>query len=392
MFVLPWCQGVARGRAGGVRGASVPGWTGRVCPVRAKWTVRDGRAVGAWPRWRGCTDGAADERVDSEDGEGEEGIEAGLPFPESQLLQYLKQAEEMEVGYQRAKAEDTSLRFTDAMDFFRLREGTWSSTRVTHHLAFKRDESGESAIRMHVLDKEDERLLELCAQHDSDPQHLLGGCSVSWNATLQWDQEGDNHQGVAVFALVSEPGSNGRRGKLLRDRGYAEVVPVAGDFELRDDGMLSMVTPYEGGEVNEHFKFETPDVMWRFSTVKRFGGFSNSSFAVERRVPASTAPADDGGGDSSSEAERELNELGIDLNELRLIPTPTMTFKEAEEQRKQTSRFRIPLSARYGRLAQRYASETELDESKLPPSLRHLTSPPPSEPPPSPPPESSGDE
>lgn len=182
------------------------------------------------------------------------------------------------------------MKLADAMEFFRQREGEWESWRVTHHLAFRRAESGESVIKMECLDKDDERIKELCSDWDEDPATAQGGCYVTWRATLAWDQEGENHEGSTTFALVPTS-DDARRGKLIRDRGYAEIVPIAGTYYMDEDDNLNLETPYEGGEVMERFSFDGTDVVNRFSTVRRFGGFSTATFATERRV-GSEGPAD----------------------------------------------------------------------------------------------------
>lgn len=183
----------------------------------------------------------------------------------------------------------TAVKSADAMDFFRHRQGSWSSWRVTHHLAFRRSESGESTIQMKVLDPTDERIASLCRDWDVDPTSAQGGCYVTWKATMAWDQEGENHEGETVFALVPEK-DNIRKGRILRDRGYAEIVPIAGTYDLDDSDDLNLSTPYDGGAVEEKFSFDGPDIVNRLSTVKRFGGYSTATFATERRV-GSAGPA-----------------------------------------------------------------------------------------------------
>jgi len=192
-------------------------------------------------------------------------------------------------------AEDTltgnaPVRPLDAMEFFKAREGEWSSWRVTHHLAFRRAETGESDITMSCLDSDDERIRELCVAHEMPEDSSVGGCYVTWEAKMSWDQEGENHEGSTVFALVPDEGSDGKRGRILRDRGYAEIVQIAGTYELDEDYALNLNTPYDGGEVVEKFVFDGPDIVNRVSTVKRFGGFATATYATERRK-GSSAPA-----------------------------------------------------------------------------------------------------
>lgn len=182
---------------------------------------------------------------------------------------------------------------TDAMAFFRARAGTWASWRVTHHLAFRRSETGESAIKMVVLPATDERVVSLCADNDvCADEEVAGGCHVTWQATMAWDAEGENHAGETVFALVPEKGSDGARGRMLRDRGYAEIVPIAGTYFMDAAGGLNLITPYDGGEVVERFVFDGPDMVHRASTVCRFGGMGTATFSTERRMECSPPVAD----------------------------------------------------------------------------------------------------
>lgn len=211
------------------------------------------------------------------------------------------------------------------MDFFRHREGKWSSWRVTHHLAFQRSESGESEISMQVLPPDDERIVSLCKDWEVEPSTTQGGCYVTWKATMAWDQEGENHEGSTVFALVPET-EDRRRGKILRDRGYAEIVPIAGTFYLDDNDDLNLETPYEGGAVDEQFSFDGPNIVNRTSTVKRFGGLSTATFSTERRIGADTIVSDE-------ECDMTHEELMEAINEVSLFgPSPDFALTDNEAQ------------------------------------------------------------
>lgn len=190
----------------------------------------------------------------------------------------------------------TGVKSADAMEFFRHREGRWSSWRVTHHLAFKRSESGESEIEMTVLDKDDERIVSLCKDWEVDPAVAQGGCYVTWKATMAWDQEGENHEGSTVFALVPDEGDT-RKGRILRDRGYAEIVPIVGTYRMDEGDDLLLETPYDGGAVEERFAFDGADTVNRISTVRRFGGFSTATFATEQRLGSAEPPGFEPGED-----------------------------------------------------------------------------------------------
>ncbi|NEO84727.1 MAG: phycobiliprotein lyase [Spirulina sp. SIO3F2] len=170
----------------------------------------------------------------------------------------------------------------DAMTFFEKSSGRWQSQRTTHHLPFRRAESGGSDIQVEALPANDSRIVEICQMHEVDPSLAIGGAYVAWDGAMAWDKEGEDHAGSTVFALIPDD-ETGRTGKLLRERGYAEVVPVAGRYEMDAEDGLNLITDYDTMSVEERFWFVNPDLRLRTSTVKRFGGFNTATFCAEAR-------------------------------------------------------------------------------------------------------------
>jgi len=171
----------------------------------------------------------------------------------------------------------------DAMEFFISSAGEWRSLRSTHHLAFRKAEVGDSNIQVTALSADDARVAEICQMHEVDPSRAAGGAFVTWHGSMAWDKDDENHQGSTVFAIVPDP-ENPRQGLMLRERGYAEIMPVAGRFEMDDQDGLLLITEYETMSSIERFWFANPNVRMRTSSVKRFGGFSTSTFCTEVRV------------------------------------------------------------------------------------------------------------
>ena len=171
----------------------------------------------------------------------------------------------------------------DAREFFQRSAGQWKSQRTTHHLPFRRAESGGSDINVEFLDAEDSRIAEICQMHDVDPSLSIGGAFVSWDGSMAWDKDNEDHKGTTVFALIPDA-DNLRKGQLLRERGYAEIVPVAGQYEMDSEDGLVLITEYETMSIVERFWFVNPNLRLRSSTVKRFGGFNTATFCAEARV------------------------------------------------------------------------------------------------------------
>ena len=172
----------------------------------------------------------------------------------------------------------------NAMEFFQKSSGVWRSQRTTHHLAFKRAEMGGSEIRVQALDKDTLEIIELCKLHEIDPDLAIGGAHVTWEGTMAWDSnDGEIHEGKTVFALVPDD-ETGRTGRLLRELGYAEIVPVVGRYEMDEEDGLVLLTEYDTMSSRERFWFANDNTRVRTSTVKRFGGFSSATFCSETRV------------------------------------------------------------------------------------------------------------
>ncbi len=171
----------------------------------------------------------------------------------------------------------------DAKEFFQQSAGRWRSQRTTHHLPFRRAESGGSDINVEFLDAADEKIAAICEMHSVDPATAIGGAFVSWDGSMAWDKENEDHKGTTVFALIPDL-ENPRKGKLLRERGYAEIVPVAGEYTMDEEDGLVLITEYETMSIIERFWFVNPDLRLRSSTVKRFGGFNTATFCAESRV------------------------------------------------------------------------------------------------------------
>lgn len=179
----------------------------------------------------------------------------------------------------------------NVMDFFRQSAGQWNSQRTTHHLPFRRAELGGSTIAVEALEANHPSVVEICNLHEVDSALAVGGALVTWQGSMAWDRDEDNHTGNTVFALVPDA-DNPQQGRLLRERGYAEIVPVIGRYEIDADEGLLLTTEYETMSSVERFWFANPNLRLRTSVVKRFGGFSTASFCAESRLesPEITPP------------------------------------------------------------------------------------------------------
>ena len=173
-----------------------------------------------------------------------------------------------------------TLDISDALSFFRLSCGRWMSQRSQHHLLHRRAEAGASFIVVEELFKGDERLADIATRNGEDVSRIVGGCWVRWSGSMAWDRAGESHEDQTMFGLIPSDDA-GRQGLLLRDRGYAEKAPVAGQFRMDDENGLILTTDYEMMSSLERFWFAGPNLRLRTSTVQ--GLSNNASFCMETR-------------------------------------------------------------------------------------------------------------
>ncbi|MFP4120068.1 phycobiliprotein lyase [Coleofasciculus sp.] len=175
----------------------------------------------------------------------------------------------------------------DIKEFFEQSAGRWFSQRTSHHLAFKQAENGKSDITIEMIAADAPEVVQLCQQYEVDPDAAICGARVTWDGTMDWDEE--KHQGSTVLVPVADP-DKPNEGKLLREMGYAEKAPVAGRYIMGDDQALTLITDYETMYSEERLWFASPNLRLRTSILKRFGGFSMASMSSEIRMGVTKPP------------------------------------------------------------------------------------------------------
>jgi hypothetical protein len=166
------------------------------------------------------------------------------------------------------------------MDFFRKSEGTWFTQRSVHHFDASADESGESNLTVQVFEKDDPRVQQVCQQQGIDPARATGGASFSWQENLDTRLLNPNNAAILVDIPDDETGLTG---KLIRNRGYVEGIPVVSRYRLASDGVLTIDTDYENNQGQERCWFIRDDFRVRVSTVRMMNGVNLMTYCSERR-------------------------------------------------------------------------------------------------------------
>ncbi|UKP00462.1 phycobiliprotein lyase [Nostoc sp. UHCC 0870] len=170
------------------------------------------------------------------------------------------------------------------MDFFRKSEGVWFTHRTVHHFDTVADESGESKLYVGVI-TDDPRINMICEQQGIDPVMAKGGASFMWQA--HDDDKEPNPEQAAVLIDVPDD-ETGRSGKLLRNQGYVEKIPVVSRYWFGKDGILTIDTEYDSNQGQERCWFMTDDFRVRVSTVRMMNGVYLMTYCSERRCLTET--------------------------------------------------------------------------------------------------------
>lgn len=166
------------------------------------------------------------------------------------------------------------------MDFFRKSEGVWFTQRTVHHFDVVADESGESKLHVQVVEPGDPRITAISESQGIEPAIAAGGASFMWQPHQDEQEPNPDHAAVLVDVPDDE---TGRSGKLLRNQGYVEKIPVVSRYWFGQDGILTIDTDYENNQGQERCWFITDDFRVRVSTVRMMNGVYLMTYCSERR-------------------------------------------------------------------------------------------------------------
>lgn len=151
-------------------------------------------------------------------------------------------------------------------------------------MAMKHFEEVRSEIDIVSVSATDPEVLALCKACDIDPAAVVRPFRMSWQGESDWD-ENETLEGSSILVPVPDP-DDGRRGRLLRDRGYAETMTAVSTYSMMEDGTFVLLSAYDRAAAEERIWFGTPDVRFRVSLIRTSDGKGvvTASFASEVRT------------------------------------------------------------------------------------------------------------
>jgi hypothetical protein len=166
------------------------------------------------------------------------------------------------------------------MDFFHRSAGIWYIERHVNHFDLVADESGKSNLIVSVVELTDPKVKTACEEQGIDPAKARGGASFLWQDNL--DERQPNPDYAAVLIDIPDD-DKGLTGKLIRDRGYVEKIPVISRYWFGKDGILTIDTEYDNNQGQERCWFINDDFRVRIGTVQTINGVNLVSYCSERR-------------------------------------------------------------------------------------------------------------
>ncbi len=176
----------------------------------------------------------------------------------------------------------------DINDFFQMSAGKWFSHRTSHHLGLNQSESGKSDLYIELLQKTDPAVLQICQQHEVNPDLAVCGIRMTWEGFMQRDPS--QLKGSMVFVPIADL-ELASGGQLLRQVNSGEKTPAASRYKIGADESLTLTTEDQTLWSEERIWFVSPNLRLRTSVVKHLDGFSLASFSSEIRMGLKPPPA-----------------------------------------------------------------------------------------------------
>ena len=127
-------------------------------------------------------------------------------------------------------------------------------------------------------------MLALCESQGVEPHRIATPFKMSWEGETDWNEDDVLKGQTILIPVPSLDLENG--GKLLRDQGYAETIPAAGDYTINPDGTFILTTGYDRAAAEEKIWFASDNLRFRVSLIKTSDGkgVTTSSLSSEVRI------------------------------------------------------------------------------------------------------------
>ena len=142
--------------------------------------------------------------------------------------------------------------------------GSWKSIRSTHSLAFQEFENTNSNIIISKINIDSSEVNEILKDFNFELKSPFA-IKISWKAKSDWVEEPIVKVDQATLIFSKNDSS---KGLILKEKGYAELVPSFSNYYLDYEGGLNITTEYNSTISFERINFLSENVRFRYSIIK----------------------------------------------------------------------------------------------------------------------------
>ena len=166
-------------------------------------------------------------------------------------------------------------------DFIDKSIGEWKSIRSTQTLAFQEFENTLSSLIISYQNVESEEVLEI-KQRFTFSNNLTFAIKIKWESISEWATEKEPQVSQTILIFVPK---NEFSGTLIKDKGYAELIPSSSKYYIDENNTLHIQSKYNATISEERIWFLSKNVRSRYSVIKNKinDGILQTSHATEIR-------------------------------------------------------------------------------------------------------------
>ncbi|MFM7423907.1 MAG: phycobiliprotein lyase [Elainella sp.] len=167
----------------------------------------------------------------------------------------------------------------DIQDFLQQNAGRWMSQRTTHHLLLNRSEAAKANLVIERLSPADAQVVQLCQLTGAEATQALGGLKTTWTDGIS-EQNPKPQSGTSLLLLLPQDSTN--QGQIITQ--LNQTPPVAGEYSLGEDEVLTLVTTTAEMRVEERLWFASENFRLRTNVISRQDKTHLASFCSEIRM------------------------------------------------------------------------------------------------------------
>lgn len=173
-----------------------------------------------------------------------------------------------------------SLNAMQIQEFLNLSLGKWFSQRTSYLINPEKAENSKSEITISELNAEHPELVNLCQQHQIEPQANYFGIKSVWDNSVDWGKT--KEQGFSILVIIPDAATT-TTGKILQSSDKKTQSSFLGNYVLGNDDALTLSVETPNLTIKERLWFPSENLRMRTCWIQSQQGWSKTSFYSEIR-------------------------------------------------------------------------------------------------------------